>query len=264
MGARLAVSFIADNTPLSQTKAAGAHAQETPTATIGKPRSKEAGAGVQDAGAAVASAGSRTQDAGAVDKMTLGVKSYRSVAMAPSCRLSPFATIVGDVTLGDEVSVFAGAHIRGDAAPIAIGARTNIQENCSLHVSGGTPLTIGEGVTVGHGAIVHGCTIADHVLVGMGSIVMDDAEIGEYSLVGAGALVTERKKFPPRSLIIGSPARAVRTLTDDEIDRLIVKAASAYVEVSGEMAAEGVLAHPTAGETIWMRTPADAAAARRG
>lgn len=189
------------------------------------------------------------------DKMMLATPSYSQVELDPTCRLSPYASIIGDVAVGPESSVFAGAHIRGDADSIRIGARTNIQENCSLHTSGGSPLAIGDGVTVGHGAIVHGCTIDDNALIGMGSIVMDHAHIGEYSLVGAGALVTEHKEFPPRSLIIGAPARAVRTLSDAEIDELVVKAAAGYVDVTAEMVREGVLTYPDAGERIWS-TPA--------
>lgn len=127
------------------------------------------------------------------------------------------AHLAGDVTVGEDVGIWFGAVIRGDNEPIRIGARTNVQDNAVLHSDWGAPLTIGIGCTIGHAAIIHGCTIGDNVLVGMGATVLNRAVIGDNSLVGANALVTEGKQFPPRSLIVGAPAKVVRELTDDEV-----------------------------------------------
>ena len=117
--------------------------------------------------------------------------------------------------LGDEVGIWFGAVIRADNTPIVLGDRTNIQEGAMLHSDPGIPLTIGEDCTVGHHAILHGCTLGDRVLVGMGATVLNDAVIADDCLIGAGALVTEGKSFPPGSLIIGSPAKAVRELSPE-------------------------------------------------
>ena len=127
------------------------------------------------------------------------------------------ADVSGEVTLGNESSIWFGCTVRGDVSSIAIGDVTNIQDNSVCHVGTGMPLVIGDYVTVGHNAVVHACTIGDHCLIGMGAIVLNKAEIGEYSIVGAGSLVTGGKKFPPRSMILGSPAKRVRELTDEEI-----------------------------------------------
>lgn len=128
--------------------------------------------------------------------------------------------ISGDVVLGKETSVWFSATIRGDIAPIRIGDYSNIQDGTVCHVSTGVPLTVGNWVTVGHNVILHACTINDHCLIGMGAIILDNAEIGDHSIVGAGSLVTGGKKFPPRSMILGSPAKAVRELTDEEVKNL--------------------------------------------
>ena len=131
------------------------------------------------------------------------------------------ATIVGDVTLGDDASVWFGAVIRGDVHRIRIGARTNIQDNCTLHVTTGThAVTIAEEVTMGHGVIAHGCTIERGALIGMGSRVLDGAIVGEQALIGAGALVPEGMRVPPRTLVLGVPARVKRELTPHELVRL--------------------------------------------
>ena len=145
------------------------------------------------------------------------------------CWVAPGAHVIGQVRLGADVGVWFCAVLRGDNAAIEVGARTNIQENAVLHVDPGTPLSIGEGVTVGHGAIVHGCTVGDNVLVGMGAVVMNRAVIGADSLVAAAAVVTEGKMFPPGSLIVGSPARVVRALTETEVEGLR-RSAAHYVE----------------------------------
>lgn len=139
--------------------------------------------------------------------------------------VAPSAELIGDVRLGNEVSIWFGAVIRGDNTPMIVGARSNIQEGAMCHSDPGAPLTIGEECTIGHHAILHGCTIGDRVLIGMGAVVLNHATIGDGSIVGAGALVTEGKSFPRGSLIVGSPARAVRTLDD---------AAQAMLRISAE------------------------------
>lgn len=139
------------------------------------------------------------------------------------------AAVIGDVSLGDGSSVWFGAAIRGDDMHIEVGKRSNIQDNATLH----SGAVIGDGVTVGHNAIVHGCRICDNVLIGMGSIVLDGAVIAEDSIVGAGALVTGNKTFPPKSLILGSPATVRRELTDEEIES-IRNNAEEYVKLSIE------------------------------
>lgn len=130
------------------------------------------------------------------------------------------AEIEGDVSLAEGASVWFGAVCRADMAPIEIGRNTNVQDGAVVHVDNGQPCVLGEGVTVGHGAIVHACTVGDFCLVGMGAIILNRAEIGQESIVGAGALVTQGKSFPPRSMILGSPAKVVRGLTDEEVQGL--------------------------------------------
>lgn len=130
------------------------------------------------------------------------------------------AFLVGDVELGDDSSVFYGAVLRGDLAPIRIGMRTNIQDNVTVHVSTDVPTVIGNEVTVGHNAVLHACTIDDNVLIGMGAIVMDGAHIKKNCIVGAGAVVTQGKEFPENSLVLGSPAHVVRELTVEEIENV--------------------------------------------
>ncbi len=129
------------------------------------------------------------------------------------------AVIVGDVTLAELTSVWFNAVLRGDTTPITIGARSNIQDGAILHADPGFPAEIGEGVTVGHGAIVHGAKIGHNTVIGMGAIILNGAVVGENCIVGAGALITEGKIFPAGSLILGSPAKAVRELTEDDINR---------------------------------------------
>ncbi|HET9511757.1 MAG TPA: gamma carbonic anhydrase family protein, partial [Sphingomonas sp.] len=143
---------------------------------------------------------------------------------------------IGDVQLGAQASVWFGAVIRGDNTPITIGARSNVQEGAALHSDPGAPLTIGEEVTVGHHAVLHGCTIGARSLIGMGAIVLNRAVIGDDCIVGAGALVTEGKTFPPGSLIVGSPARAVRTL-DDAARAMLRASAAVYVAKAADYAA---------------------------
>ena len=138
--------------------------------------------------------------------------------------LAEQAVLVGQVALGQDASVWYGAVLRGDNAPIRIGARSNIQDNCVIHVDHGLPCTVGQDVTVGHGAILHSCTICDRVIVGMGAILLNECEIGEDCIIGAGALVTQRTKIPPRSLVLGSPARVVRTLREEEVASIAASA----------------------------------------
>ena len=126
------------------------------------------------------------------------------------------ATVIGKVRLLNSASVWFGAVLRGDNEWIEVGEGSNVQDNSTCHTDRGYPLTIGRNCTVGHNVILHGCTLEDGALVGMGSIVMNGARIGRESIVGAGAVITEGKEFPPHSLIIGAPARVVRTLTPEQ------------------------------------------------
>jgi len=137
-----------------------------------------------------------------------------------SCFVAENATIIGDVRLGERVSVLFGAVLRGDNEPIVIGDGSNVQDNCVLHNDPGAPLIIGKDVTIGHCAMLHGCTIADGALIGIGAVVLNLAVIGKHCLVGAGAVVTERKSFPDRSVILGAPAKVVREVSEDNIERM--------------------------------------------
>jgi carbonic anhydrase/acetyltransferase-like protein (isoleucine patch superfamily) len=139
--------------------------------------------------------------------------------------IAPGAYLIGRVLLGDEASVWFNAVVRGDNEPISIGARTNIQDGAVLHSDAGVPLTVGADCTVGHRAILHGATIGEGTLVGMGATVLNGAVVGPGSLIGANALVTEGKVFAEGSLILGSPARAVRKLDDVERGALLAAAA---------------------------------------
>ena len=134
--------------------------------------------------------------------------------------IAPDAQLMGNIHFGRDVGIWFGAVLRGDNEQITIGAGTNVQELTVMHTDPGFPLTVGEGCTIGHRAILHGCTIGDNSLIGMGAIVLNGARIGKNCLVGAGALVTEGKEFPDNSLIVGSPAKAVRQLDDAAIERL--------------------------------------------
>jgi carbonic anhydrase/acetyltransferase-like protein (isoleucine patch superfamily) len=149
--------------------------------------------------------------------------------IAPDAWVAPSADLIGDVRLAARTSVWFGAVIRADNTPILIGEDTNIQDGAIGHSDPGVPLTIGARVTVGHQAILHGCTIADDCLVGMGAKILNGARIASECLVGAGALITEGKNFERGSLIVGSPARVIRQLTDAERQLLRVSAAQ-YAE----------------------------------
>jgi carbonic anhydrase/acetyltransferase-like protein (isoleucine patch superfamily) len=149
-----------------------------------------------------------------------------------SCFMEETAVIIGDVVMGEDCSAWFHAVIRGDVNYIRIGNRTNVQDLCMLHVTHDThPLIIGDDVTIGHHVVLHGCTIHSRVLVGMGAIIMDGAVIGEDSGVGAGALITENTTVPPKSLILGSPAKVKRPVTEQEL-AWISESAQNYVRYS--------------------------------
>ena len=141
----------------------------------------------------------------------------------PSAFVADNATVRGSVTLGANSSVFFGAVLRGDRAPITIGAGTNIQDNCVVHVDYDHPVTVGENVTVGHGAILHGCTVGDNTLIGMGAIVLNGAKVGSNCLIGAGALVPQNVEIPDGSLAFGSPASPDHSLKREIFDLLAVE-----------------------------------------
>ncbi|MDB4107488.1 gamma carbonic anhydrase family protein [Bacteroidia bacterium] len=147
--------------------------------------------------------------------------------------IAPTAAVIGNVTLGDEVSVWYSAVIRGDSDKIVIGNRTNIQDNAVIHCDPNEPTIIGEDCIIGHCAIVHGATLANNVLVGMNATILNNANIGENSIIGANALVTSGTVIPPRSLILGSPAKVVRELTDEQV-LSIQKNADVYVAKAKE------------------------------
>jgi carbonic anhydrase/acetyltransferase-like protein (isoleucine patch superfamily) len=145
-----------------------------------------------------------------------------------SAYVAPDATVIGKVTLGEQVSIWPGAVIRGDNDMIQIGEASNVQDGAVLHVDPGYPLKIGAHVTIGHQAMLHGCTIGDGSLIGIQAVVMNGAVIGKHCLIGAGALVTEGKIFPERSLILGGPAKIARQLSDEEVEKMR-RAAPGYV-----------------------------------
>jgi carbonic anhydrase/acetyltransferase-like protein (isoleucine patch superfamily) len=157
-------------------------------------------------------------------------------SIAPDAWVAPSAELIGDVRLAALASIWFGAVIRADNTPILIGARSNVQERAVLHSDPGVPLTIGEDCTIGHGAILHGCTIGARALIGMGAIILNRAVIGEDCIVGAGALVTEGKEFPAGHLIVGSPAKAVRPL-DDATREMLIASAGHYATKQRDYAA---------------------------
>lgn len=141
----------------------------------------------------------------------------RVPAVHESAYVAPGATVIGRIELHENSSVWPGAVLRGDNDPIIVGKGSNVQDGAVMHTDPGCPLTLGENVTVGHQAMLHGCTIGNNSLVGIQAVILNNAVIGPDSLVGAGAVVTEGKTFPARSLILGAPAKVVRTLSDDEV-----------------------------------------------
>jgi carbonic anhydrase/acetyltransferase-like protein (isoleucine patch superfamily) len=148
------------------------------------------------------------------------------------------ATVIGDVCLGEESGIWFGAVLRGDYFPIRVGARTNIQDNAVVHITAGMAgTTIGDDVTVGHSAIVHGCTVGNLCLIGMGSIVLDGANVGDESFVAAGSLVTPNTLIPPRSFVMGRPAKVVRPVRDEDL-AWIRASAAAYVAHASDFRAK--------------------------
>jgi carbonic anhydrase/acetyltransferase-like protein (isoleucine patch superfamily) len=145
--------------------------------------------------------------------------------------ICPGAQVIGNVELGEDVSIWHGAVLRGDTDSITIGNRSNVQDNCVVHCTKGFPVEIGDNVSVGHGAVVHGCKLDDNVLIGMNATVLNGAHISKNSIVGAGAVVSEGKEFPEGSLILGVPAKAVKEVTSDQI-KLIQNNADNYVKLS--------------------------------
>jgi carbonic anhydrase/acetyltransferase-like protein (isoleucine patch superfamily) len=170
------------------------------------------------------------------------VSGFRGVdpTIDPTVFVAASAVVIGDVVIGAEASLWFHTVVRADVGPIRVGARTNLQDHVTVHVVGGRyGTTIGADVTVGHRAIVHGCTLGDRVLIGMGAIVLDGAVIGDDCLVGAGALVTPGMQVPPGMLVLGNPARVVRALRDDERAGLVASAAN-YAGYAAEYRAAGI------------------------
>lgn len=144
--------------------------------------------------------------------------------------VAPTAAVIGMVELGRDANVWFGAVLRGDTNRIVIGEQTNVQDNSVIHVDDDAPALVGDRVTIGHSATVHGCTVGEHSLVGIGATILSHAEIGRYCIIGAGALVTERKRFPDRALIVGVPAKHVRDVTDEEV-AMLEHSAEHYAEL---------------------------------
>ncbi len=174
------------------------------------------------------------------------IRTFQGVAprVAGSAFIEETAIVIGDVVIGADSSVWFHAVVRGDVHYIRIGDRTNIQDLSLLHVTHDThPLVIGDDVTVGHHVVLHGCTIEDRVLIGMGAIVMDGAVVGEDCVVGAGALITERMRVPPKSVILGAPARVKRPVTDEEL-AWIRESAQNYIRYARQYLEEPLKARP--------------------
>lgn len=157
--------------------------------------------------------------------------------IADDAWVAPGSYVVGNVVLAAKSSVWFGCTLRGDNEEISIGAGSNVQENCVLHTDMGFPLTVGAGCTIGHKAMLHGCTIGDNSLIGMGATVLNGAVIGKNCLIGAGALITEGKTIPDGSLVVGAPGKVVRQLDDDAISRLALSAL-AYQKNAARFAAD--------------------------
>ncbi|OFI05469.1 2,3,4,5-tetrahydropyridine-2,6-dicarboxylate N-acetyltransferase [Clostridium acetireducens DSM 10703] len=155
------------------------------------------------------------------------------------CFIAKSAEVIGEVYLEENSSIWFGSVVRADTNKIYIGKGSNIQDNCTVHINqGDSPVKIGENVTVGHGAILHGCIIGDNSLIGMGAIILDNVEIGENTIIGAGSLVTSNKKIPSGVLCMGSPAKVIRNLTKEEIYSL-KENAEHYMEMAKEYKVQG-------------------------
>ena len=153
--------------------------------------------------------------------------------MSSQAKIHPSAVIMGDVRLADGVSVWPNATIRGDIAPVILGENSNVQDGAVLHVNHNLPTVIGRGVTIGHNATVHGCTIEDNVLIGMGAVILDGVVVGENSIIGAGAVVSPGTKVPPGSLVVGVPGQVKRPVRPEEIEH-IKQNAEEYLKLAEE------------------------------
>lgn len=148
----------------------------------------------------------------------------------PTAYIADEATVIGDVTLGENVSVWPGAVIRADSDPISIGKNSNVQEGAVLHADPGSPIIVGENVTIGHQAMLHGCTVEDGALIGIKAVVLNNARIGSKCLVGAGALVTEGNVFPPGAMVLGAPAKVIKMLDSASLSTM-AKGVQTYVDL---------------------------------
>jgi carbonic anhydrase/acetyltransferase-like protein (isoleucine patch superfamily) len=155
---------------------------------------------------------------------------FKRIKTIPNCFIADDATVIGNVSLGEGSSIWFKTVVRGDINTINIGRNTNIQDGAVIHVSSDAPTIIGDSVTIGHRAIIHGCTVGSNTLIGMGAIIMDHAVIGENCIIGAGTLIVEEMEVPPRTLVVGTPGKWVRRLTNEEIEK-IKKSATRYVEL---------------------------------
>ncbi len=155
----------------------------------------------------------------------------RTPRIAPTAFIAPNATVIGDVTVGDEASIWFGAVVRGDVGRIEVGPRANVQDNAVLHSTDRVPTVVGEGVTVGHGAVLEGCTVRRGALIGMNAVVLHEAVVGEEALVAAGSVVTDRTEIPPRTVAAGAPCRVRKRLSGSSA-AWIAGAATAYVGLS--------------------------------
>ena len=155
----------------------------------------------------------------------------QSIGKGKEVFIADTARVIGNVILGDEVSIWYGAVLRGDGDQITIGNRSNIQDNATIHVDPGYPVEIGEDCIVGHGAVVHGAKISNNVLIGIHSSILNGAEIGSFSIIAAGALITEGMVIPPYSLVVGVPGKIIRTIGEEQIKKIKQNAAS-YVQLS--------------------------------
>lgn len=158
---------------------------------------------------------------------------YKEPTLGKNVKIAQTAVVLGDVSIGDDSSVWYNCVVRCEETSIRIGSRSNIQDNCVLHVDPWNELSVGDGVTVGHAAILHGCTIGDNSLIGMGAIVMNGANVGKNCIVGAGALVPENAVIPDGSLAVGTPARVIRKLSEEDIAKITLNAEH-YVEIAAK------------------------------
>lgn len=164
---------------------------------------------------------------------------YRQVRIAESAVVVKQAVVLGDVTIGEESQVMFCSVLRGDDDKIIMGSHSNIQENCTVHVSEGNPVIIGDYVSVGHNAVLHGCQIGDNTLIGMNSVIMDGTHIGKNCMVAAGSVVTKNQNIPDGSLVMGSPAKVRRQLTKEEIEG-ITDSSRVYVQVGKDLKEQGL------------------------